>query len=74
MANVEPAYTVAVVVPEAGFGSDVAAPVAFRVLRPASEGQVPVACTVAEQAACDAAADAAFRQSLADSAARGEVE
>ncbi len=72
--NVEPTYTVAVVVPEAGFGSDVAAPVAFRVLQPASEGQLPVACTVAEQAACDAAAEAALQQSLADAAARGAVE
>lgn len=74
VANVEPTYTVAVVVPEAGFGSDVAAPVAFRVLGPASEGQVPVACTVAEQAACDAAAAAALQQSLGDSSARGAVE
>lgn len=72
--NVEPTYTVTVVIPEAGFGSTVAAPVAFRVLAPASNGQLPVACTVAEQAACDEAAEAALAQSLADAAAAGANE
>lgn len=74
LANVEPNYTIAVVVPEAGFGSDVAAPVAFRVLQPVSTQQVPVACPVSERAACDAAAAAALQQSLEDSSGAGAVE
>jgi penicillin-binding protein 2 len=52
-------WTIAVVVPEAGFGGTVAAPLAFRILAPASKGEVPPACTVDDQAACDAAAAAA---------------
>jgi hypothetical protein len=51
-----PGWTIAVVVPEAGFGGTVAAPLAFRILAPASKGEVPPACTVDDQAACDAAA------------------
>jgi penicillin-binding protein 2 len=72
--DVEPTYTVTVVIPEAGFGSVVAAPVAFRVLAPASSGQLPVACTVAEQSACDAAAEAALLRSLSDAADTGVSE
>ncbi|MFZ4517085.1 MAG: penicillin-binding protein 2 [Microthrixaceae bacterium] len=57
-----PQYAISVVIPEAGFGGDVAAPLAFRVLAPASKGQLPAACPVASRALCDqavAAADAA---------------
>lgn len=57
--GVAPQYTISVVIPEAGFGGTVAAPLAFRILAPVSKGEVPAACTVADQAACDAAAEAA---------------
>ena len=50
-----PQYAVAVVIPEAGFGGDVSAPLAFRILAPASKGELPAACPVAELTACDAA-------------------
>jgi len=42
-----PQYAVAVVIPEAGFGGDVSAPLAFRILAPASKGWLPAACPVA---------------------------
>ena len=61
-----PGYTVSVVVPEAGFGSTVAAPIAFRVLAPVSDGTLPAACPVADTAACDLAAEAALIQSKGD--------
>jgi len=35
-----PQYAISVIVPEAGFGGDVAAPLAFRILQPASSGQL----------------------------------
>ncbi len=65
--GVPPGYTVAVVIPEAGFGGVVAAPLAFRILAPASDGTVPPACTVADQAACDLAAAAAAQAAASDS-------
>lgn len=43
-----PSHAVAVVIPEAGFGGDVAAPLSFRILAPASKGELPEACPVAE--------------------------
>ena len=43
-----PSHAVSVIVPEAGFGSDVAAPLSFRILAPASKGELPEACPVAE--------------------------
>jgi penicillin-binding protein 2 len=43
-----PSHAVAVVIPEAGFGGDVAAPLSFRILAPASRGELPEACPVAE--------------------------
>ena len=49
-------YAISVVIPEAGFGGDVAAPLAFRIMAPLSDGQLPAACAVAEQSACDLAA------------------
>ncbi|MBS1837185.1 MAG: penicillin-binding protein 2, partial [Actinobacteria bacterium] len=61
-----PQYAIAVVIPEAGFGGDVAAPLAFRILQPASNGQLTPACTVADKARCDQAAQAADQASLAD--------
>lgn len=45
-----PSHAIAVIVPEAGFGSDVAAPLTFGILAPASAGQLPEACPVAEPA------------------------
>jgi hypothetical protein len=64
--GVPPQYTISVVIPEAGFGGTVAAPLAFRILAPASTGEVPPACTTEEQAACDAAAEAAAQAALTD--------
>jgi penicillin-binding protein 2 len=48
-----PQYAIAVVVPEAGFGGDVAAPLAFRILAPASRGELVPACTLAAIAAAN---------------------
>ncbi len=62
VAGVPPQYAVSVIIPEAGFGGDVAAPLAFRILEPASKGQLPAACPVAQAQACalaEAAAQAA---------------
>ncbi len=66
--GVAPQYTIAVVIPEAGFGGTVAAPLAFRILAPVSDGGVPPACTLDAQALCDAAADAAVQAALNDAA------
>lgn len=64
----EPArYTISVVVPESGFGGEVAAPIAFRTLAPVSDGTLEAACPVAEQAACDEANAAAALAAAADS-------
>lgn len=65
-AGAVPQYAIAVVIPEAGFGGDVAAPLAFRILQPASRGELTPACTVADKARCDQAAQAADQASLAD--------
>ena len=61
-----PQYAISVVVPESGFGGDVAAPLAFRILQPASEGQLAPACTLAAKAECDLAALAANQASQSD--------
>lgn len=61
-----PQYAIAVVVPEAGFGGDVSAPLAFRILAPASTGQLTPACTVADKASCDLANLAASQASRTD--------
>jgi penicillin-binding protein 2 len=66
VAGVPPQYAIAVVIPEAGFGGDVAAPLAFRILQPASKGQLPPACQTAAQAACEAANAAAAAASTQD--------
>ncbi len=49
-------YAISVVIPEAGFGGEVAAPLALRVLQPVANGDLPEVCPMAEQAACDEAA------------------
>ncbi len=64
--NVAPQYTVGVVIPESGFGSTVAAPLAFRVLQPLSDGTLTPACPVIDTAACDLAADQALQDSRND--------
>ena len=51
----QPTHAISVVIPEAGFGSDQAAPLAFRVLAPASSGTLPAACPVTEPEATDCA-------------------
>jgi len=61
-----PQYAISVVVPEAGFGGDVAAPLAFRILQPLSHGQLTPACTVVDRSACDMAALAANQASQSD--------
>jgi len=66
VAGFPPQYAVAVVIPEAGFGGDVSAPLAFRILQPASTNSLPPACPVADQTACDAANAAAAAASGQD--------
>lgn len=50
--GVAPRFAISVVVPEAGFGGSVAAPIAFRILQPISFGQVPPACPTVEEGSC----------------------
>lgn len=64
--GVPPSYAIAVVIPESGFGGDVAAPLAFRILAPASRGELPPACPTADRAACEAAAAEAEAASTRD--------
>lgn len=54
--GIPPEYTVGVVIPEAGFGGVVAAPLAFQVLQPASNGTLTPACPLSDTTACDLAA------------------
>ncbi len=63
-----PQYTISVVIPEAGFGGVVAAPLAIRILEPVSHGTLPAACTVDDQARCDEAQAQAAQDSLSDAA------
>lgn len=65
-AGAVPGYAIAVVIPEAGFGGDVAAPLAFRILQPASRGQLTPACTLVDKARCDLANLAADQASQTD--------
>lgn len=66
-AGVAPEYTIGVVIPEAGFGGVVSAPLAFRILQPVSQGTLVPACPVGDTAACDLAAQQAAAQADADS-------
>jgi hypothetical protein len=53
---------VSLILPLAGCGGDAAAPLAFRILQPASKGQIPQACPVVQRQECalaEAAAEAA---------------
>ncbi len=69
---VPPRYAISVVIPEAGFGGQVAAPLAFRILAPASNGTLPPACpVVGDQAACEAAAAEAFAAAQTDASTGG---
>ncbi len=43
--GVAPEYAISVVIPEAGFGSEVSAPLAFRIMKPVSEGALPETIT-----------------------------
>jgi len=43
--GVAPEYAISVVIPEAGFGSEVSAPLAFRIMKPVSEGGLPETIT-----------------------------
>jgi penicillin-binding protein 2 len=49
-----PRYAISVIIPEAGFGGDVAAPLAFRIMKPVSENRLVPACTTDQVARCDA--------------------
>lgn len=51
-----PEYAISVILPEAGFGGDVAAPLAFRIMKAVSEGTVPVTLSAADRAREQAAA------------------
>ncbi len=66
--GVPPQYAISVVVPEAGFGGVVAAPLAIRILEPVSHGRLPPACTVDDMARCDAIQAQATEDSYADAA------
>ncbi len=65
-AGVPADYAISVVIPEAGFGGEVAAPLAFRILEPVSKGELTPACPVADQAACDLASLEAAQDSRND--------
>jgi len=65
-------YAISVVIPEAGFGGEVAAPLAFRIMAPLSKGELPAACPVADQAACDLAALQAIQDSRTDVAGKAD--
>jgi len=56
-------YAIAVVIPEAGFGGEVAAPLAFRIMAPLSFGNLLPACPKADRRACAAAAQEAVAAS-----------
>lgn len=45
-----PAYAASAILPEAGFGADIAAPTALRILRPLVSGNLPTALTVDQKA------------------------
>ncbi|MFM7068416.1 MAG: penicillin-binding protein 2 [Actinomycetes bacterium] len=49
-----PRYSISVIIPEAGFGGDVAAPLAFRIMKPVSENKLVPACTVDQLRRCEA--------------------
>jgi penicillin-binding protein 2 len=61
-----PRYAISVVVPEAGFGGDVAAPLAFRILQPVSKDELPPACPVIAQAQCEEAVNEALAAAVND--------
>ncbi|MGI9579050.1 MAG: hypothetical protein ACR2OH_12680 [Microthrixaceae bacterium] len=44
----DPNYAISVIIPESGFGGEVAAPLAFSILAPASNGTLPAICPVDE--------------------------
>ena len=64
--GVPPQYAIAAIIPEAGFGGDVSAPLSFRILAPVSAGQLPAACPTVNLAACEAAIAAAQAASTTD--------
>jgi penicillin-binding protein 2 len=69
--GVPPQYTISVVIPEAGFGGQVAAPLAIRILEPISHGQLPAACTLKDEARCAEEQALAAAASLGDAATGG---
>lgn len=69
--GVPPQYAISVVIPEAGFGGEVAAPLAFRILDPVSTGQLTPACPVADAQSCQLAALAALDAARHDVSAGG---
>lgn len=58
--GVDPRYTIAVVIPQAGFGGTVAAPLAFQIMKPASSGELDKVCPIDDGGACLAAKFAAL--------------
>ncbi|MCZ7631802.1 MAG: penicillin-binding transpeptidase domain-containing protein [Microthrixaceae bacterium] len=59
-----PEYAVAVIIPEAGFGSDVAAPLTFDILAPVSRGQIDPVCPALDpqRSECEQAKARAYAQ------------
>jgi len=49
-----PRYAISVIIPEAGFGGDVAAPLALRIMKPVSEGRLSPACPSTDERRCAA--------------------
>jgi len=68
VAGFPPQYAISVVIPEAGFGGVVAAPLAIRILEPVSYGTLPAACTVDDLARCEQIRAQAEQASLSDAA------
>ena len=71
-----PEYAIAVIIPESGFGSDVAAPLTFEILTPISEGRVDPVCPLVEpeRSECEQDKAAAYERLAAATAAGGDED
>ncbi len=66
---VKPQYAISVIIPEAGFGSDVSAPLAFRIMKPVSQAAVPETITDRDRAWRDARTQKLLEMAAAAAAA-----
>lgn len=60
--GVDPRYAIVVVIPESGFGGSVAAPLAFEILQPVSEGTLERACPLDDGGVCEEEKRAALEE------------